>query len=331
MKNRLILLTLILWLGGGMFARDQTPSEQIVYVQRWSPDGQRLASGSESGVVTLRTLASGQSLVIPAHLGPIREITWSPDGSRIATSSDGNGVRIWNASTGRLVKDFPEIGSTTTIGWSPDGTRLFVLPYAGDGYVIAATLAPDDTQDTYVILGTFFTPTVAEIIWSPDGSRIAVDWGSTVSLRDAQFNLIRTLGNIEPDYSSRLAWHPNNQLLAIGTYGGEVYTVDTTAAQPVFSLPVQGGHPPRPESPEGMIFGLFFSADGTTLTSISRDGYVKTWNAATLALVSVTYLGGAIYGVAISPDQTRLAYDVPDDDPTPIIRALPPTDQANPK
>ena len=94
----------------------------------FSPDGTRLASGSDDNTVRLWDAATGQPVGDPltGHTGAVTSVAFSPDGTRLASGSGDNTVRLWDAATGQPVGD-PLTGHTdavTSVAFSPDGTRI---------------------------------------------------------------------------------------------------------------------------------------------------------------------------------------------------------------
>ena len=62
----------------------------------WSPDGTKLASGSEDCTVKVWDAASGEQLFeLHGHSHRVRSVAWSPDGSRLASGSVDGTVRVW--------------------------------------------------------------------------------------------------------------------------------------------------------------------------------------------------------------------------------------------
>ena len=63
----------------------------------WSPDGTRLATGSDDETVRIWDPATGQTTAtLTGHTDWVTAVAWSPDGTCLATASDDKTVRIWD-------------------------------------------------------------------------------------------------------------------------------------------------------------------------------------------------------------------------------------------
>src|SRR5260370_461589 len=68
----------------------------------FSPDGQRLASGSGDQTVRVWDAATGQQVLsLTGHTGGVRSVGFSPDGKRIVSGSEDLTVKVWDAQTGQ--------------------------------------------------------------------------------------------------------------------------------------------------------------------------------------------------------------------------------------
>ncbi len=71
-------------------------------VVAFSPDSKRLATGSDTGIITLWDAESGQEvLTLRGHSGGIVRLTFSADGRFLASSSGDGSVKLWEAATPR--------------------------------------------------------------------------------------------------------------------------------------------------------------------------------------------------------------------------------------
>src|SRR5262249_1911005 len=99
-----------------------------------SPDGQRIASASQGGLVTLWDAQTGQKCFpsFKGHEGPAQSVAFSPDGHLLATAgADGTvvpsrgTVKLWDAKTGELLRQLEAHSrEVSRVAFSPDGQRL---------------------------------------------------------------------------------------------------------------------------------------------------------------------------------------------------------------
>jgi WD40 repeat protein len=67
----------------------------------FSPDGQRIVSGSNDETLKLWDAQTGQqTLTLTGHTGPVTSVAFSPDGTRIVSGSWDRTVKVWNAQAG---------------------------------------------------------------------------------------------------------------------------------------------------------------------------------------------------------------------------------------
>ena len=97
-----------------------------MYSVAFSPDGQRIVSGSDDSTVRVWDAATGQPVGQPltGHTGAVTSVAFSPDGKRIVSGSCDKTVRLWDADTGQPVGE-PLTGHTdavSSVAFSPDGT-----------------------------------------------------------------------------------------------------------------------------------------------------------------------------------------------------------------
>ncbi len=154
----------------------------------WSPDGTRILFGARGGSLYSVDVQSGErSLLVRlpgANLDSMDEIEWSPDGAYLVIMNDlepgGGRLYVMNAdgSDVRVLLDDYEPGG---LAWSPDGKFLAYATRGAGGDDRSDrlwTISPIEGPPFTVATSTH----IADPVWSPDGSRIAVI-GSTADGR----------------------------------------------------------------------------------------------------------------------------------------------------
>ena len=92
----------------------------------FSPDGKRLAAGSEDYRITILDTASGKVLrSFVGHAATVVALAFSPDGKRLASASHDRSVKIWDTSSGKeLLTLGVHAGPVHAVAYSPDGKSI---------------------------------------------------------------------------------------------------------------------------------------------------------------------------------------------------------------
>ncbi|MEY2633099.1 MAG: hypothetical protein RIR00_1753 [Pseudomonadota bacterium] len=94
------------------------------------PDGQQLATGDDSGTITLWSLPEGRGLKqLKGHKSGIAysssSLVYSPDGKQLASASQDNTARLWNLASGQVVQVLRgHNDDVSSVDFSPDGRLL---------------------------------------------------------------------------------------------------------------------------------------------------------------------------------------------------------------
>ena len=99
----------------------------MVIAVAFSPDGKRIASGSDDKTIKLWDTATGDlEKTLVGHLDTVDTVAFSPDSKRIASGSWDRTIKVWNTANGDLEKML--VGHLETgvlaIAFSPDGKRI---------------------------------------------------------------------------------------------------------------------------------------------------------------------------------------------------------------
>ena len=136
----------------------------------FSADGQRLAAGSDGGLIRIYDSASGKILVefVGSPAG-IQQIAFSPDGQRVATANN-DGATIWDVTTGKKLIAFYGHGADVRlsgIAFSPDGE---LVATAGNDSAIRVWNSRTGVE-VYQLSG--HTGPAFAVAFSPDGQYLA--------------------------------------------------------------------------------------------------------------------------------------------------------------
>ncbi|HVB60079.1 MAG TPA: serine/threonine-protein kinase [Ktedonobacteraceae bacterium] len=258
----------------------------------WSPDGRRLASGSDDETVQVWDASTGQHLCIyRGHSGNVPTVAWSPDGRRLASGSDDETVQVWDASTGLRFTNYRAVG-VSTVMWSPDGYRLVF----GSGRTAQVW---DANTGQRILIYTRHSGHVTSVALSPDGRRLASGSRRTAQVWDTNnFGQLFFTYTGHSDRVSSVAWSPDGRRLASGSDDETAQVWDASTGQRIL---IYTGH-------TGHVTSVVWSPDGRWLASSSYDKTVQVWDASTGNLIYV-YQGHTepVLSVAWSPDGMRIA------------------------
>jgi serine/threonine protein kinase len=267
----------------------------VVNAVAWSPDGIRIASGSNDNTVQVWNATDGTHVfTYQGHSNVVNAVAWSPDGTRIASGSNDNTVQVWDATDGTHVFTYSgHSQAVNAVAWSPDSARIA----SGSLDTTVQVWDASDGGQLYTYRG--HSDLVNAVAWSPDSKRIASGSDDfTVQVWDAtNGNHVFTYHG-HPDSVFAVAWSPDGTRIASGSNDHTVQVWDATDGGSVFKY---HGH-------SSGVNALAWSPDGTRIASGSSDDTVQVWNATNGGYV-FTYHGhsNGVNALAWSADGKNIA------------------------
>lgn len=208
----------------------------------WSPDETEIAGALNTGIypspgarhaIYVWNVTSGQVVkTIPSDTY-IPSVSWMPKGSLFAAfeySADTNAANptlaVWNSATWTKVQIYPNISA---LDWSPDGTQLALgiegqTPkawQAGSPTLIRIMNTLNWQQEKQL---TVDTGASNEIHWSPNGTRLLLGTGTTLSIWDVSSGkkLYQFHGSISRAACDKATWSPDSRYVSgIESAGGQ--------------------------------------------------------------------------------------------------------------
>jgi hypothetical protein len=245
--------------------------ERFVYAVAFSPDGHRLATGAEDGVVHLRDVNRDEAVWRHKyHDEAVYSVAFSSDGAFLATGGYDRKVRILDARNGAERRILPRDYRVSSVAFSPTADPKVVAIGGLDNSVTLWNLVTGTTR-----LPEPHYSSVERVVFSPDGTRLAsCGLDKAVRVWDARDP---TKGHLwhgtQHEYLVRgLAFSPDGGTLASASWDKTVKLWNAETGEPT-DLPWRDDRPRHSD----WVWSVAFSPDGRVLASAGSDGKIILW------------------------------------------------------
>ncbi len=260
----------------------------------FSPDGTKIATGSEDGTARVFDAAASGELCRLNHDGPVRSVAFSPDGTKVATGSGQllsamGSARVFDAATGAELCRLDHDGSVRSVAFSPNGTKVVTGSNDRSARVFDAATGAELCRLDH-------DGWVRSVAFSPNGTKVATgsEDGSARVLDTETHVLLCQLRH--GDWLLAVAFGADGAKVATGSADGSARVLDAVTGAQLCRL-----------DHGGPVNAVAFSPNGARVATGSDDGSARVLDAVTGAHLSRLDYGGRVRSVAFSPDGMRVA------------------------
>ena len=309
--GRFFSLTLLLIVGIPLisFAQDNTKAglpegaiERLgkggINLMRFSPDGTRLAVGTDVGVWVYDVPDGKETALFTEHPGQVNALAFSTDGKILASGGFNNPtIQLWDLDTDsqRSTLTSEEIQSISTLIFAKDDTILISMDQSGN-------INYWDVDTHQKVLDIVTEPLSYDAVAvSTDGSTFVTgDRHGTIRLWNAtiEHQFVDWGDNQQDQEILALAFSLDRKMLASGSEGKTVRLWDTEKRAHIATLK---GH-------EASVAALAFSPDGKILATGDAGKVIKVWDVNTQReRATLTGHTNSISALTFTPDGKILA------------------------
>lgn len=271
----------------------ETIDDPIIFSAAFSPDGEQIATLSESAPSYLRVWnADSGEKQLGVELGldgrvlatTLGNLAYSPDGKEIAVAYTNPVVRVLDAQTGEVLLELVHNEAVRSVAFSPDGATVATVDSGAAAPVLWDAVSGEKLMTMTV------ESDVATVAFSPDGTLLA-GGGEQVHLWDVvSGEIIATLPGDELFYLTAPTFSPDGAQLAVPGYPVRVF--DVPSATEVYTIPLDA-------------HTVSFSPDGSRLATAGVQA-AGIWDAASGELIFLAGHPHSVDAIAWSPDGSRL-------------------------
>jgi WD40 repeat protein len=259
-----------LWDAAGKLLRTFETSSDSWLVAAFSPDGQKVISGSSvpgrsDNALQLWDVATGKLLrTFAGHSDGVLGVAFSPDGGSVLSGSRDKTLKLWDVVTGSLLRTLHgHSDGVSAIAFSPDGHNVISCSERN-----RLTLWDVATGRQ---LRTFFQDCSKSVAFTPDARSILAVGPTTQTVDVASGRSVRVFG-LHLDAASAVVLSPEERsVVAVAENAGVLKLLDATTGELLRAF----------EGRSASVSQAAYSPDGRRVISASADGTLNLWDVAT--------------------------------------------------
>ncbi|MEM6472782.1 MAG: protein kinase [Planctomycetota bacterium] len=240
-------------------------------IARWSPSGDRIASGGLHKQVRVLDASTGKVTrlfdrhAIGSGSDRVHDLSWNSNGDRLVSSSHRGDVFVWDSQTGEVFAEHHEPWFASSVDWHPTES-LIAIACSSDHTIKLWHFESDDPPETVI---QFESP-IRSVRWSPNG----VDFAACGDDGEIQIwdTVMRRMKHRLSDHTSSvacLAWNPSGTRIASGGDDLTIRLWDTEHGVQTLAF----------RAHDQAVTSIDWSPDGKQLVSAGLDSMVKVWDA----------------------------------------------------
>lgn len=240
-----------------------TDTFEVVRVVATSPDGHRLAAGTNVGEIRLWQLNNGQLISShQGHVSRVNALVFHPSGDLFASASSDRLVRLWDATDGHLLRTLEgHEDLVNALAFRADGQWLATV---GNDQTLLWNLVDGGCQLLHKNAAGI---TARAVAFHPTLPLLAQSTNARIELWDLDSGTVIQTLHAHNALVTALAYSPDGVTLASSSVDGMIYLWHAPSDEPYALLQ---GHAEE-------VRCLAFSGDGQLLASGSADYTVRLW------------------------------------------------------